>query len=238
MRVFGNPLCALAITVSLRSVVLASGGQQPFNEDALSRECDAGNAVSCFSIGEHYRFGDKSTEPKAVSAYAKACATGMLVACTRQGQLLHHRGTDESYAQAVGLFRNACDQGSTEACGDLGTMYIYGRGVPEDSSLAAPLLVKGCDGGDGAACNKAGVLYGRGDGVTRNSKTAFELYTKGCEQRIQNADACTNLAGYYADGEVVPKDIEKAKKLYRVGCETVWSATKEIACNKLSELSR
>lgn len=202
--------------------------------------CERQDLEQCVSLGDHYNYGgDKSEKPKAAAAYGKACAAGMLAACTNQGRVLEQMHTDESEKLAVNSYRKACDGGETEACGDLGAMYQSGWGVPQDVALAARLFIKGCDAGSGiwyVWCNKAGVLYSRGEGVAQNGRTAFDLFKKGCETKKPYAAACVNLAGYYEDGEVVPKDLEKARKLYAIGCADEYSILKEQACKKLKEL--
>ncbi len=197
--------------------------------------CDAADFVQCGKLAEHYEYGGsglKEDRRLAAALYNRGCAAGVLRACTEQGEALIPVHTSTAYAEAVDLFKKACDGGDARGCGYLGHMYRYGWGVPENPTLAAPLLTTGCRKGDvGIQCYYAGLLYSRGQGVERDMAKAVDLWKVGCERKDDD-DSCFGLATALEEGDGVPRDAARAKELYSKVCSATWNHNKDEACRR------
>lgn len=86
------------------------------------------------------------------------------------------------------LLREACGQGASASCGELGESYRSGNGVAKDPVLAAKALEAACRGPvlsdeayDGSAwCDRLASYRERGDGVVRDSRKAAWGYADLC----------------------------------------------------------
>ena len=66
--------------------------------------------------------------------------------CNNLGRMYDDgHGNFEDYAQAVTLYRKACDGGESAGCNNLGSMYNHGHGVTKDYAKAGRLLSKACE---------------------------------------------------------------------------------------------
>jgi TPR repeat protein len=84
-------------------------------------------------------------------------------------------GADE--AEAVSLYRQACDGADALACKNLGGMYENGKGIGKDDAQAVTFYRKACDANFGPGCTSLGVEYVNGRGVTKDS------YERGCQEK-------------------------------------------------------
>ena len=64
--------------------------------------------------------------------------------------------TVEDSAEAK-QYRQACDNGDTAACANLGNMYFQGRGVKQDNTKAVELFHRACQGKDKKNCGVLGL---------------------------------------------------------------------------------
>lgn len=99
-------------------------------------------------------------------------------------ELSHHR---DQPAQALPLYRQACDAGLPIACSNAGVILAQGRGLAADVPTATALYERACTAGEAIACaNLAMLLESRGDATNRPMalyRQACEAgYTRGCER--------------------------------------------------------
>jgi TPR repeat protein len=129
------------------------------------------------------------------------------------GNAAHAR---KDYKTAASQFAEACDNGSTSACGALGSMYIKGEGVRSSGAGAAAPLAKACDGGIAASCGKLGTLYDAGNGVRANKARAFGLFNGACSR--SDMASCYNLGRLYESGQGTAANVAQAASLYQKAC--------------------
>ena len=74
-------------------------------------------------------------------------------------------GLSKDDAEAVRLYRKACEGGYARGCSNLGVMYEYGRGgLSKDEAEAVRLYQKACEGEDALGCTNLGFMYQTGLG--------------------------------------------------------------------------
>ena len=125
--------------------------------------------------------------------------------------------SQKHYAEAVPLLDKACQNGSGDACKDLGNIERWGNGVPEDDARAATLYTMACNDGIARSCADLGYLYANGKGVGKDDAQAAAYYTRACN--AGDAMGCSNLGNIYAGGRGVTKDVAQAANLYTKACE-------------------
>jgi hypothetical protein len=135
----------------------------------------------------------------------------------------------KDYAQALPLFKGACDGGDARGCEALGYMYAYGLGINPDYPQAAGLLRKGCEGGVAEGCDVLGNLYLTGaSGVAQSFTQAATWFHKACDGG--NPEGCNNLGMMDYLGNGVPPDHAQGRALLQRAC----SAGYALACNNLN----
>ena len=126
--------------------------------NALQKECDGGNVVSCYELGVLYdnaREGAAQDYQKAAELYSKACELGSGSGCSNLGfAYANGRGVKQDYAKASEFYAKACDMGNGGGCYNLGNLYAQGRGVKEDKNAAEKYLKKACDMEPELACDR------------------------------------------------------------------------------------
>lgn len=113
-------------------------------------------------------------------------------------------------------FEEACDEGNTLSCYNMGVMYDRGDGIEEDDVKALDFYIKACDKDYLQSCSRAAVLYEEGKGIKEDMNKAFGLYSKACGGG--DGFACHNVAIYYSKKESqAMKDI--AIDIYDKACD-------------------
>jgi hypothetical protein len=141
----------------------------------------------------------------------------IIVGVKRQGKLRQVTAVLEDSNWAASVYRQACNDGDTDACTIVGRMLARGQGIPEDHAQAAAVWRKGCEAGAMDSCSGLGVQYLRGLGVAKDVGKAVELYRKACEGGSMTG--CNNLGMLHVKGLGVAKDPNKAAQLWRKACE-------------------
>ena len=121
------------------------------------------------------------------------------------------------YSEAAPLLDQACTGGSSEACRNLGSMYIQGTGVEKDASRGITLLTKACNAGNATSCGNLGVFYETGTGVTKDESRSAVLFSKSCDGG--NAAGCYLLGHKYENGLGVARDVTRAAALFTKSCD-------------------
>lgn len=156
---------------------------------------------------------------KEMGLLAYALLTGFLVMVAtffvqagpfEDGKTAYDRG---DYVVALHLWRQAAEQGNTEAQFKLGALYEQGCGVPQDDAMAAQWYRKAAQQGDARAQFRLGVLYEQGRGVPQDYAVAAQWYYQAAQQG--DADAPLSLGVLYEKGCGVPQDYSVAAQWYR-----------------------
>lgn len=89
--------------------------------------------------------------------------------------------------------QRACDDGSMEACSELGVLYSISSGirrgpddVPLDDKRAVRLFRRACDGGYMEGCHRLASMYLGGWGVRQNRTRALDLFQRVCDSSPSN----------------------------------------------------
>jgi TPR repeat protein len=102
----------------------------------------------------------------------------------------HERG---DYAGALKSFRNAAEQGDSEAQYMLGSMYNFGDGAGISYTEAAKWYRKAADQGEADAQRYLGSLYYTGSGVQKDDAEAIRWWRRSAEQGQALLDHRVNL---------------------------------------------
>jgi hypothetical protein len=120
--------------------------------------------------------------------------------------------TAEELAQAVIYYREAAEQGFSNAQEILAKMYDEGWGVPQDMAQAAMWYRKAAEQGHVVAQYILAWMYDNGEGIAEDKAQAVDWYRKAAEQG--DAAAQYNLARMYDNGEGVPRNTIHAANWY------------------------
>lgn len=183
------------------------------------RECEGGDADSCFQAGIDSI--DRNAQ-RAESLLRRACDMAHPAACV---SLADH--TFVTGSQAAAFYQRACDLGGRDGrmgCYRLGHLYDVGTGVSANATRAADLYERACVLGDLNGCYNFGAALAEGVGRRRNFAEARRLFQLGCDQEnpppwFSRADSCASLGTLYENGDGVRRDTERARQLYQIGCD-------------------
>ena len=126
-------------------------------------------------------------------------------------------GCDVDERKAFAYFKQAANQGHTEAQYQLSICYDRGMGVRRSITEAAKWCQMAAYGGHAQAQSEIGYCYEYGQGVVRNIKEAVRWYQIASEQG--NVEAKNNLAFCYQKGKGVLKNVDEAIRLYQEAAE-------------------
>lgn len=180
------------------------------------RKIGAGLKAFAFAAGIAFLPGalhaqDESTPPVAVAEPQEYDSYAALRApLKKSGQRL------EAEAVQFADIEQACESGSTAACGDLGEAYETGMGTPQNRPIASILYTEACDGGDAASCYRLGELALAFEQESAKA-AAFPAYQRACD--LGSLDGCAGLARAYRRGLGVAEDQALADGLARETCE-------------------
>jgi len=105
---------------------------------------------------------------------------------------------------AASWYRQAANQGDSQAQVALGYMLLDGVGVPTDRSEGVKWLQRAAQSGHSQAQVDLGWMYYRGDSVEKDASKAAQWFRNAAGQR--NADAQLSLAMLYHSGDGVPRN--------------------------------
>ncbi len=188
---------------------------------ALQQACDAGDMLSCSTLGLMYGAGKDVTwdGARAASLFQRACDGGFIQGCTHLGLLYQNgAGVTQDLTSAVFLYERACDGGDMVGCATLGVSYERGEGVTQDAVRAVSLYERACSGREMLGCTNLGSMYRTGRGVTQDLGAAASLYWLACDGGV--IPSCLNLAVSYERGDGVAQDVSIAVVLYQRACES------------------
>jgi len=94
----------------------------------------------------------------------------------------HGHGLKQDLVKAAKWYREAANQGDTEAQYNLGLMYAHGDGLKQDYAEAEKWYRKAAEQGDADAQHNLGLIYQNGEGVMQDYTEAAKWYRKAAEQ--------------------------------------------------------
>ncbi|MEM1349021.1 MAG: tetratricopeptide repeat protein [Myxococcota bacterium] len=110
----------------------------------------------------------------------------------------------------------ACEEGNTARCNELGQMYFKGKGLEPDPERAFELFEASCHGGDMKGCANLAILLERGTGAPRDVERALILNQQACASEV--LIACTNLGVMLLGGKGIKKDLDRARGIFELAC--------------------
>jgi len=140
---------------SHRSCSLLRGVMRDHGEEDLLRECDRGDAASCWTLGLIYGSENivVSDPSRAIQSFTQSCMNGWLPGCARVGKRYlagEHAPLDS--VKAAAYFDQACKGDYAPSCYDLAIMYAKGIGVSRDMLAAGRHRKRACALGVLSAC--------------------------------------------------------------------------------------
>ncbi|HEX6904381.1 MAG TPA: PDZ domain-containing protein [Thermoanaerobaculia bacterium] len=145
----------------------------------------------------------------------KACDDGLASGCYLLG-VLHAKGAENGLANQ--RFKQACRDGSAEACGELGGRLLQGIKESAEEAFIFGLVRTGCDGGSAQGCAYLAYLYATGErGIPKNDAQALVLYDKACHEGDSNA--CYNAGLHFEKGRGTLADEGRALTAYQRACD-------------------
>lgn len=139
---------------------------------------------------------------------------------------------DGDYVQAHALYRQACEGGSADACGNWGVMFEHGLGVLVDVPESRRLYRAACDDGSANGCVNLAFLLEQGRGAARDVDGAAVLYGRACD--AGELRGCGRLGWLVSTGAVVDEALPGAEPLLERACEgdypraCVWAAERDL----------
>ena len=100
------------------------------------------------------------------------------------------QGVPQDYTQAVAWYRQAAEQGDSEAQFQLGIVYTLGKGVSQDAAQAVDWYRQAAEQGHAVAQFALGVSYANGEGVPQDYQQAYAWFSVAAANGV--ADAVTN----------------------------------------------
>jgi S1-C subfamily serine protease len=90
-------------------------------------------------------------------------------------------------SEAMRWFRQAADNGHTDAMNKIGIMYAMGQGVELDHATAMGWFRRAADMGNTFAMGNVGELYAKGDGVAKDCSAARQWVAKAAAAGLEDA---------------------------------------------------
>jgi TPR repeat protein len=194
---------------------LTNNKPKEFNPEDLreefERECDAGNAGACFSLGEWYQV-IKRDYSKAKSIFEENCKLNKNGnSCFGLGVLYAAgKGCDRDLAKASTLFARACSLGHTRGCDVHGTTCMDTSSGEQDIASAQKSFTSACSKEYAPSCYRLGLMHLKGqlssDGLP-DAKSSHKFMKRACDLGAPNG--CHTLAVMYNKGDGVEKDERK-----------------------------
>ncbi len=178
--------------------------------------CRNGVPSSCTALGKQH---------KAIDLFGLGCDLGDSEGCYL---FAVNAGNNSSYARAA--YRQACDDGNSLACTNLGWMLQFGHGGRVDLEEAVRLYRKGCQGSsctgpNNLGCVNAARMLREGSGVEADQFEATRIVRQVCDRTPVNdedgreiAHACSLAGTAFLVGEGAEKNLQLALPLLEKGC--------------------
>lgn len=192
----------------------------PQTATLYGKACAAGDGDGCRKLGLRYLCGvgvDKNA-PVAATMFEKSCTLHDMEGCQlHAGSLLAGNVGARDTVRGLRVYLRACNEGSSRACGALGSILMT-AGKPHTSSRAAELLEKACTQSQYDACGNLAIVELEGlGGRAKNPSRAATIARAACEK--SDPFSCGVLGSLYMTGIGTSKDEAAAAKLFAISCE-------------------
>lgn len=202
------------------------------NFDDCQKQCDAGDAGSCYNLGVLLtRDAANYDVPRARAAFHKACEKEHAEACRYEARHVCRsiKSEPECQAKRRELVERACDLGDGDGCMAL---LFDAKRFGLTTAEAVPYGKRACDLGSAWGCGMYGLMYVIGDeegGVKRDVEKGLAILERSCEG--QDKESCMFMSSAF-DKEDVPDDPVRHAKALKIACQLEVLA----ACSRLGEL--
>ena len=184
--------------------------------EVWAENCERRNyGNSCSFLAKLYRTGAiagagataAERDARALPLYRRGCKLGTGAACTQAAQLLMQQpqaraDPDAARAEALAMYRQACDGNDSPGCFFAGAHYLRTmqklEKQQEDGSSAEAahaarwalrFLKKGCALGHPTACHSVAVMYKQGAPGVPKDAAAFETFAETTKQLVRHYGA-------------------------------------------------
>lgn len=178
--------------------------------ELYKKSCDSGFHVACKEGHISY---DASVPSIDIIQYTQSCDKKEAEGCYRLA-MAHYKGSlPQNRVKGRELLYEACDLGSSPACGALADLYMDARNPEAMNEICQKANPKDC----ADAYGKMGYAYYMGFNAQKDKSLALQYYQKGCDGG--SPQACFNLSGMYGRGEAVAPDRNKMMELLSKACD-------------------
>ncbi len=212
----------MALAVGISTVAILSSWNRPTDGEIAVADGLSGASSSAAAAAAEVRVATAGGESSGsasrranLSDEERARVAGQLRerALALLQRRMEDRDSQEHFAEAFELFRQAAEQGSIEALRDMAYMAERGLGTTVDPEAALEYFLRAALAGDAHSMLQVGDYLDGGRGVPRNDLLAAEWYAEAAAAGI--AEASARLGSLYASGRGVPQDYATAIELYR-----------------------
>lgn len=184
--------------------------------DAMRQRAQQGYVDQQIALAAAYLAGRGVAQDLAQSAYwyQKAAQSGSPEAQNQIGYFYQQGiGVPVDLDRAVHWFQLASAAGMRRARVNLGVSYLQGMGVRKNPVMARQLFLEALDKGLGLAATYLGDMDYLGMGVPVDKAAAEKWYEQGA--KLQDPEACYDLAVLYSQIDGHPRDLPRAVGLLR-----------------------
>lgn len=180
----------------------------------LGKACLAENPNGCFELGQMlWESTDRKDE--AFEAMTRSCDLGYRTGCFFRA-IPMEAGVGGTPEEAYEIYREFCEDGSSEGCEYQAGLLRRGLGVAQNFERAAEMYEALCDDGAPAACSWLGSMHILGQASLDDPKRVKAVLTYSCERN--NANGC----GLLGAEMIIANNYEPTEPALRTiakGCE-------------------
>jgi uncharacterized protein len=140
------------------------------------------------------------------------------------------RGVSVDLTRSAGLWKQACDLGSSNGCVGLAVKMFRGDTVSKDVDKAVAILQRECDAGSFYGCAQVALVDAFQ--LPQPTAQALPLGLRSCNGG--DAQGCLAVGHMYKEGKGAPKDLARAKEFMERACQEGKGIG--IACGQLGHM--
>jgi hypothetical protein len=198
--------------------------------ELFDQGCRNDDLDACYRLGKVVAHGSPGPgDGRAVRALRRACDDERPDACFVLAELVRHGrsgnggGRDAQEAEAVPMYRQACEAGNTQSCRRVADHYV-GR---DDRAALVSLYDSMCSARQPHGCTLLAELYGRSDDAAELSRVG-PLLERACADEDPGGCAALGRALMRGSFGIAP-DAGRAKELLEAGCQAEdWASCAEL----------
>jgi Sel1 repeat len=145
------------------------------------KACEAGEALSCYSLGQIYESGRAPQKQKTfMLAMTPSGDNAQKITTWEDDWSDPSKAIMRDPVQAVVYYVRGCELNSDTACESAGSLLLRGEKLPKNPAKAAEMFQRQCDLSRAIGCARLSALYAEGDGIPRNPSRSAYLARKAC----------------------------------------------------------